>query len=123
MSIKNRHIHISSLILAKLLRYSLVSFVLVFIVPFSSPFKPIANAECYATSNNCSSFGENYYLLPDQSQCSLDKFSKGYVPFGTICCCSKNNRPKTSAKYLLISSVVAFFAILTAVVYFYKKNE
>lgn len=123
MSIKNRHIHFFSLILAKLLRYSLISFVLFFVVPFSSTFKPIANAECYATSNDCLSFGENYYPLPDQSQCSLDKFSKGYVPFGTICCCSKNNPSKTSPKYLLISSVTAFFAILTALVYFYKKNE
>lgn len=122
MSIKSRHIHIFSSILAKLLRYSLVSFLLL-IVSLSAPFKPIAKAECYATSNDCSSFGDNYYPLPDQSQCSLDKFSKGYVPFGTTCCCSKNIPSKTSPKYLLISSVAAFFAILTALVFFYKKNE
>jgi hypothetical protein len=111
------------LILAKFLGYFLLCTLLFLVVSIFSPSSKIAHANCYASSIGCTSFGDNYFPLSDQSQCSLDNFSKGYVPLGTICCCSKISSSATKPKYILISSVIAFFAILTGLVFFYKKNE
>ncbi len=114
-----------SLTLANILGYFFLSLILYTSTSFIPQITKIAQADCYSIYKykSCSILGDNYFPLPNQSQCSLNGLPIGYVPINAVCCCTKDSPSQTSPKYILISSVAAFFAIITTLVLFNKKND